>query len=58
MDNETLLKFIYAKYNELESLKTHIKDDASRQIIEAKQDTLSDMEDLLKGGVIKHALKT
>lgn len=52
----TLLKFIYAKYNELDSLKKHITDENSLKIIEAKQDTLTDMEIVLKNEITSNIL--
>jgi hypothetical protein len=41
-----ILSHIYAKHNELDSLKKYA-DEEMLKIIEAKQDTLSDMEKLL-----------
>jgi hypothetical protein len=55
-NNYTLMKFIYAKYNELDSLKKYIEDDVSLKIIEAKQDTLNDMEKVLKSMVTQNIL--
>jgi hypothetical protein len=43
-----LIRMIYAKYNELEGLKKHIKDEHSLSIIEAKQATLNDIEKMLE----------
>ena len=45
---DKLLYMLLAKYNELDSLKKHIKDDNALAIIEAKQDTLDDIEKMVK----------
>jgi hypothetical protein len=54
--NYTLIKFICAKYNELDSLKKYVTDDVTLKIIEAKQDTLNDMEKVLQSEITKNIL--
>lgn len=49
MSKSIILKAVYGKYNELESLKKYIKDEDAIKIIEAKQDTLNDVEQIIKG---------
>ena len=50
MNGYELLKFIYGKYNELNSLKKYTqKDDVMYKIIEAKLDTLKDIEKMIDG---------
>lgn len=48
MNKANLLKAVYGKYNELDSLKKYIDDENAIKIIEAKQDTLNDIEDMIK----------
>jgi hypothetical protein len=54
--NYALLKFIYAKYNELNSLKKYTQDEVMLKVIEAKQDTLNDMEKVLKNEITQNIL--
>jgi hypothetical protein len=39
---------LYAKNNELESLKKYVTDETTKLIITAKQDTLHDIEEFVK----------
>jgi hypothetical protein len=48
LSKHNILKAIYGKYNELESLKKYINDENAIKIIEAKQDTLDDVEEMIK----------
>jgi hypothetical protein len=45
MDKTKLLQLLYAKNNELESLKKYVTNETTKLIIEAKQDTLHDIEE-------------
>jgi len=48
MSKASIIKAIHGKYNELESLKKYIDDENAIKIIEAKQDTLNDVEEIVK----------
>lgn len=54
--NYVLLKYIYGKFNELESLKKLVEDEATLKIIQAKQDTLNDMEKVVKSEITQNVL--
>ena len=47
-DKHEILRYVYAKYNELDSIKKYTEDEVMLKIIAAKQDTLSDMEKVIR----------
>jgi hypothetical protein len=51
MNKYELLRIIYAKYNELDAVKKHVNDQHAISVIEAKQDTLNDIEKILQSGL-------
>ena len=57
-ENYAILKFIYAKYNELNSIKKYVTDDVTLKIIEAKQDTLNDMEKVIESTITANILNS
>lgn len=46
---EDILRTLIAKNNELESMKKYVTDETSLNIIKAKQDTLEDIYEMIKG---------
>ncbi|GED73030.1 hypothetical protein BRE01_67320 [Brevibacillus reuszeri] len=52
MDKKSLLRVIYAKYNELDSVKKHVKDETTIAVINGKQETLDDIQKLLESSYI------
>lgn len=55
-DNYTIMKYIYAKYNELDSIKKYTNDEILLKVIQAKQDTLNDMEKIINSAITKNIL--
>lgn len=56
INSEIIMKSLYAKFNELEDLKKFIKDEDSINLINAKQDTLQDIINMVENAENRHIM--